>query len=194
MTAPKFKKVLSIICRNLSDNGVPHALIGAMALALYGIPRYTADIDLLCESRHRETIKKVLTRLGYTCFQDESNFAQFDSELGAYGKIDFLFVNTDEGRSMIEQRELVEDETLGLVPVIQPTDYAVLKLMAIANNPTRTIQDSADLETLLRASANELISPRFKPIDINQLKLFAERFGVAKQFASLLSALGETFQ
>jgi hypothetical protein len=188
MTAPKLKQVLSIICRNLSDSGVPHALIGAMAMALYGMPRYTADIDLLCDESHRKAIKEIMTRLGYNCYNDSDNFAQFDSELGVLGNIDFLFAQTKEGRAIIERRVVIKDDVLGDMPIVQPTDYAVLKLMAIANDPSRQAHDTADLETLLKASTAGLMNPKVKPIDIDHLKTFAKRFGILKQLSALLIA------
>lgn len=192
MTTPKLKHVLSIVCRNLSENQVPHALIGAMAMALYGAPRYTADIDLISDERYRETIKHMMVQLGYNCFQDAGSFAQFDSELGIYGKVDFLFVNTDDGRAIIKKRVFINDDVLGVLPVVQPTDYAVLKLMAIANNPQRTTHDMADMEILFKsAAAGFLISP-FEPINSEHLKKYARRFGVLKQLVTMLPLLGTT--
>jgi len=39
------------------------------------------------------------------------------------GKIDFMFVHTQDGKNMIGRSLVVEDELLGKHPVIQPTDY-----------------------------------------------------------------------
>ena len=65
----------------------------------------------------------MMERLGYTCYQKTHFFAQFDSELGVLGKIDFIFVNTQDGKNMIRRSLVVEDELLGKHPVIQLTDY-----------------------------------------------------------------------
>ena len=190
MTAPKLKHVLSIICGTLSEKRVPHAIIGAMALSLYGMPRFTADIDLLSDELHRKIILDVMNRLGYDCFQDTGNFAQFDSEHGVYGKVDFMFVNTDEGRTILERVIDINDEVIGAVPVVQPTDYAVLKLMAIANDSSRKSHDMADLETLFKASAAGFLDSSFQPINIEQLQKFATRFQVSEQLTYLLPLLG----
>jgi hypothetical protein len=189
MKTPMLKNVLSIICGNLSEKRVPHAIIGAMALSLYGMPRFTADIDLLSDEQHRKSVLDIMKRLGYDCFQDADNFAQFDSELGVYGKMDFMFVNTDEGRAMLERAIDIHDEIIGVVTVVQPTDYAVLKLMAIANNKDRMIHDMADLETLFRAVAAGFLYPAFNPINVDQLQKFAERFHVSEHLSPLLAIL-----
>ena len=88
MTSPKLKNILGILCRKLSDGSVPHALMGALALALYGLPRYTADIDMLSAHPHRKVIKQIMTEMDFACFRETEIFAQFDSELGVYGKTD----------------------------------------------------------------------------------------------------------
>ncbi|MGB9498678.1 MAG: nucleotidyl transferase AbiEii/AbiGii toxin family protein [Dissulfuribacterales bacterium] len=189
MTTPKLKHVLSIICDNLSQKGVPHAIIGAMALSLYGMPRFTADIDLLSDELHRKIILDVMKNLGYDCFQDTGSFARFDSELGVYGKVDFMFVNTHDGRTMLKDAIDINDEIIGVVPVVQPTDYVVLKLMAIANNSDRRAQDMADIETLFRSVTAGFLYPAFNPINVNQLQTFAARFNVSEELTSLLALL-----
>jgi len=192
MTTPKLKNVLSILCRQLGEKDVPHAIIGAMALSLYGMPRFTADIDLLSDEMHRKTVLSIMKHLGYDCFQDTSNFAQFDSEFGVYGKVDFMFVNTDDGRAILEHAIDTKDEILGVVPEVQPTGYAVLKLMAIANNNERIARDMADLEILFKSAAAGFLDPSFQPINIDQLKKFAARFLVSDQLKSLMPLLEVT--
>lgn len=190
MTSPKLRKVLSDLRRNLEAADIPHALIGAMALSFYGIPRYTADIDLLSDQRHKPPILQILAELGFDCFQDTEVFAQFDSEKSAYGKVDFMFVSTAEGRTILERAVLVEDELLGENSVVQPTDYAVLKLMSIANNPDRKNHDTADLEAMFKSVAAGLLDSAFDPVEIHHLRRFAERFQVSEELESLLPLLG----
>lgn len=189
MTTPRLCSMVSILHQKLSEKGVAHALIGAMALALYGIPRYTADIDLLSDECKRGEIVHLMGTLGFDCFQDTGAFAQFDSAFGVYGKVDFMFVHTDEGRAILDRAAFVRDEVLGEIPVVQPTDYAILKLMAIANNPDRKNRDTADLETLFNAFAAGFMDLGFKPIDVAQLRIFADRFGVSDRLEALLPLL-----
>ncbi|MCU0600690.1 MAG: nucleotidyltransferase family protein, partial [Desulfobacterales bacterium] len=192
MVTPKLKHVVSVITAGLSEKKIPHALIGAMALSSYGMPRFSADIDLLSVEEQRRYVLDIMKRLGYECFQDAGSFAQFDSELGVYGKVDFMFVNTDYGRAMLERSRDFNDEVMGVVPVVQPTDYAVLKLMAIANNLNRMAHDMADLEVLFKAAAEGLLNRAFDPINIDQLQIFAERFQVVDHLNRLLTLLKKT--
>jgi len=176
----KLNKVLEIISRNLNQNKIPFAVVGAIALGLYGFPRFTSDIDLITEGRLWPELDSIMEKLGYSCYQKADVFAQFESELGAMGYIDFMFVNTPDGLDILNRSVLVEDELLGKVPVVQPTDYIILKMMAIANNPNRSIKDKADISTFITLYRNRLLPDYFEPLDMSRIYLFADRFGQTK--------------
>ncbi len=104
MTSKKLTNVLKIISDNLTQEHISYSLIGALPLSLYGLPRFTADIDLLTEGRFWSRISPIMKKLGYTCYQKTESFAQFDSEMGVLGKIDFMFVGTPEGKDILKRR------------------------------------------------------------------------------------------
>ncbi len=183
---PKLANVLAVITDNLKREDIPFGLIGAMARAVYGFPRYTSDIDLAAEGRHTDRIRMILEKLGYRCFQMTRSFGQFDSEMGVLVKIDLLFLGTPEGIGMLENRVTVRDEVFGEVDVIQPTDYIILKLMAIANNPDRTAGDEADIALVLKASEKGQIRAEFHGIDSNRILKLAERFRQKERMERLL--------
>jgi len=190
LVGPKIPSVLGTVSSHLNAQDVPYALIGAMALGLYGFPRYTSDIDFITDSRSWPTILNEMNGLGYECFQKTDAFAQFDSEMGILGKVDFLLVHSEDGLAILDRRVIVEDDLLGTQPVVQPTDYLILKLMAIANNPERAISDEADIAMFFKLHSKKMVSEIFEPLDIERLLLFAVRFGqedilqkhIAKEF------------
>ncbi|MFH1673427.1 MAG: hypothetical protein ABIF87_08390 [Pseudomonadota bacterium] len=176
----KLTNVLKIITDSLMQEQIPYSLIGALALSLYGLPRFTADIDLLTEARFWSRISLIMEKLGYTCYQKTESFVQFDSEMGVLGKIDFMFVDTPEGKDILKRSILAGDELIGTYHVIQPTDYIVLKLMAIANNPDRSQKDEGDILAVMNLYKNRLIPENFEPLDMDRVYLFAEKFGQKK--------------
>ncbi|MBW2220204.1 MAG: hypothetical protein JRF40_12035 [Deltaproteobacteria bacterium] len=180
MAPDKLTNMLSIISDNLTEKQIPFCLIGAFALGLYGFPRYTSDFDLLTEGDCWTTVSSIMENLGYACYQKTDAFAQFDSESGVYGKVDFMFVTTQDGRDILKRSFIFNDESIGNIPVIQPTDYVILKLMAIANNPDRSIKDESDIAILIDLYNNNLIPDDFNPIEKNRIMFFAERFGQEK--------------
>ena len=72
---------------------------------------------------------------------------------------------------------LASDELIGTYPVIQPTDYIILKLMAIANNPDRSQKDEGDIVAVMNLYKNRLIPENFEPLDRDKVYFFAEKFG-----------------
>jgi len=186
LISQKLPKVLQIIADNLTQEQIPYSLIGAFALSLYGLPKFTADIDLLTEGGFWPLISSIMERLGYRCFQKTKSFAQFDSELGVYGQVDFMFVNTPEGRDILQRSIVIKDELLGDHPVIQPTDYIILKLMAIANNPERLSKDEGDILDVLKLYKEGLIPEIFGELDKAMILIFAGRFGQMQKVESLL--------
>jgi len=182
----KLSKALEIITRNLKQNKIPFAVIGAMALGSYGLPRFTSDIDLITEGRFWHELRSVMERLGYTCYQKTDTFAQFESDLGAMGYIDFMLVSTPDGIAILDHRVVVEDDLLGRYPVVQPTDYVVLKMMAIANNPERGAKDEADIAAFMELYRNRLVPDYFEPLDTARIYQFSDRFGQRKMIEKYL--------
>ncbi len=192
MGSQKLVNILKIITENLSQQKISFALIGALALSYYGLPRYTSDIDILTEDHFWPNISNIMKKLGYNCYQKSKSFAQFDSEHGVYGKIDFMFVNTQDGKEILDKRINAKDNQLGEQYVIQPTDYIILKFMAIANNPDRAQQDEADIIALLESCHHHLVPDQFDPINTERILYFADRFGQKKRAEQYLKNIINT--
>ncbi|HEV7671729.1 MAG TPA: hypothetical protein VGS22_24670 [Thermoanaerobaculia bacterium] len=144
--------LLTQVAETLDAAGIPNALIGAMALAAYGVNRATADIDLLT------TDSRCLS-------------AELWADLKSRG-VDFRIRKGDlsdplagvvrfsaEGESPLDvvvgkftwQRRILERaEPLGEHRVVRAADLILLKLYA--GGP----QDAWDIQQLLLASASEI--------------------------------------
>jgi len=194
MESKKLLNMLSIISEKLTENEVPFCLIGAMALGVFGFPRYTSDIDFLADQADWDKISSIMRALGYTSFQKTETFVQFDSELGVYGKVDFMFVHTHEGMDVIKRSIIVDDIFSPKTPVVQPTDYVILKLMAIANNPNRGIRDEADIASFFDMYKKDLLLKEFDSLDLERIILLADRFGLQpliEKYITMLNAKDE---
>ncbi|MFP4033737.1 MAG: hypothetical protein ACLFTV_19440 [Desulfococcaceae bacterium] len=186
MIEQKLHNMLSLIVRGCDEREIPFAAIGAMALGTYGLPRFTADIDLLTGEDRRGPLLAMLQELGFACFQETGSFAQLDSEMGVLGKVDVMFVQTEAGRELLARRIRVSDDLIGSVPVIQPTDYIVLKLMAAANDPTRREHDEGDVIALLKHIRGKRLPKWFEPLRRDRLLEFGRKFGREDRIRKLL--------
>jgi len=58
-------KTLSRLSRDLDENGIDYAVIGAVALLAHGYPRFTEDIDLVLTPEGLNALHQKLIGLGY---------------------------------------------------------------------------------------------------------------------------------
>jgi len=178
--------ILKIISNAFNENQIPYSLMGAMVLGYYGVPRSTCDIDFLAKHDDHSRIFNLMTQMGYHCYHQTEVFANFDSEMSLLGNIDVMFVKTLEGINMIEKSHHVDDEIYGDTYIVQPTDYIVLKLMAIANNPSRKLSDSADIIAFIKLAQQKQFPENLQAINFEKIYRFADQFGQHTTFESLL--------
>jgi hypothetical protein len=115
--------------RRLTELGVPHALIGGLAVGLYGHPRATKDVDYL---------------VGASAFDQMSPLLVFRAELrdlARVGVIDFMPLPLGHPELAADLRVPSGDE----IPVIGPEGLVLMKLLA------NRVQDRADIIALLDA-------------------------------------------
>lgn len=153
------RKTLNDAHQTLDAAGVSHALIGGFALAVYGVHRATADIDLLADGSKKDLIKKTFTDAGYSLVHESAEVLQFTGP----GFIDILLANRPLSQQML--RHSLLNSTLG-VYVLKPEDIIGLKIQAYTNDPSRKLQDQADIQSLLQVPG----------VDFGVVKKYADLF------------------
>jgi hypothetical protein len=96
-----YAELKSLITR-LNEFKIDYALCGGLALALYGIPRATVDIDILVQKESLGKAQTLTRELGYIMKANPMAFAQGaieihrvskkDKETGDWFSLDFLLV------------------------------------------------------------------------------------------------------
>jgi len=80
----EFNKVVTL----LAEHTIDYALCGGLALAVYGIPRATIDIDLLIMPESLETVMPLARELGYKKETLPMRFTDRGIEIRRVSKID----------------------------------------------------------------------------------------------------------
>jgi predicted nucleotidyltransferase len=124
-----FAEVLAEVVEALEP--LPYGVIGGVASAAYGRPRWTKDIDVFCRAEDAEA---ALERLAARSFRVERTnpmwiYKAFRDDV----QIDVIFKVRSEvylDEAMIERIRRLEVESV-MVPVLAPEDIVVMKAMAV---------------------------------------------------------------
>lgn len=155
---------LEELIRSLDSEKVPYALIGGLAVNLYGVPRMTYDVDLVISLDDQSLTRahNCLVRLGLRCRQpisiislasenvrrqleEEKNLkaVTYSDPAAPLREVDIL-VNSPLDVSDLLSRSVVMNYRGNLLRVISKTDLIALK------NASGREQDADDVKHLLR--------------------------------------------
>jgi hypothetical protein len=183
---PRLAEALADLVAWLKRDGIPHVIIGGVAVAVVGHPRTTRDIDavILMEDRSWESLIGLAKNAGFEARVPEPAAFARQSRVfllrHAKTRVD---VDLSAGALPFEE-EVVKRASLKLlggrpVPVATPEDLIVMKI--IASRP----RDIADIEGLL-ASNPSLDLKRVRKF----VRLFADALESPERWETLERLLG----
>jgi predicted nucleotidyltransferase len=112
-------------------DGVPFGLIGGVASAAYGRPRWTKDIDIFCRAEDAEGILERLAQRGFDV--ERTNPMWIYKAFRDDVQIDVIFKVRSEvyfDQAMAERIRPIQVDGVEL-PVLAPEDIVVMKAMAV---------------------------------------------------------------
>jgi hypothetical protein len=143
-------RALRRITARLQELGVPHAVVGGMAMFFHGFRRFTEDVDILVTREGLAEIHRKLEGLGYVPpFQGSRHLR--DAELGV--KIEFLTAGDYPGDGKPKPVAFPDPaqvaETLDGIPCANLPTLVELKLASGMTNPNR-LKDISDVQEMIR--------------------------------------------
>jgi predicted nucleotidyltransferase len=143
---------LRAILAALDHAGIEYALVGGLAVAVWGAPRATQDIDLLVRPESVDAIVTAIEPLGFRfralpmTFSDGMQLQRVSKiEHGALLTVDLLLVDTNLEPIWESRRQLDVEGT----PIWVISREALIQ-MKIAAGRTRDVQDVERLEEIDR--------------------------------------------
>lgn len=164
------RQTLELASKLLSENQIDFALIGGFALGAHGIHRATKDIDLLVDGGKKSEVKKILIEGGFKVFYESPELLQLEG----VGYLDILFANRPLSLDMLKQSK--NEIKFAGIPVVSKEALIGLKIQAFKNDPTRTLQDKADIQLLLKTEG----------IHLEIVKKYADLFDAWPEIEELL--------
>jgi len=134
----------------LRNAGLPHAIVGGVAVCLHGYRRNTIDVDVLIRREDSPEVRAALENAGFTW--DETN-VEFRTESSV--PIQFLLAHEPAGNDASFSVKLPDpaDETATVklegLPVVSLPRLIEMKLACGLGNPRRTHRDLADVVELI---------------------------------------------
>jgi Nucleotidyl transferase AbiEii toxin, Type IV TA system len=161
--APSLPEKVVAIHHALDAARIPHALGGALALAYYGEPRATVDVDLnvFVPTERWEEIRRALEPLGIDVEIDEGTLTR-DGQVRLWwdrNPVD-LFFSYDPFHEEMKRSSRRAPFSETTIPVLSPEHLAVCK--AMFNRP----KDWLDIEQILVATS---------PLDVEEIDAWLRR-------------------
>ena len=145
-----FVGVLDRVDAFLTSRGWRFALVGGVALAVYGNPRLTLDLDLVTEADAQEALVAWMESAGYATLYRSSGFSNHLHASREWGRVDFVYVGNETASRLFAGVEVVPGPAGRPVPVPRKEHLIAMKVQAMKNDPTRTLQEMADVGYLLK--------------------------------------------
>ncbi len=130
----------------LTTQGFRSALIGGVALAVYGLGRSTLDLDLVTERAAQDALVAHLEALGFATLHRSSGYSNHLHPDASRGRLDFVYVDADTAVRLFAACRPVAGSD-GLL-VASPEHLVAMKALAIKNDPQRRLQDLTDIRYL----------------------------------------------
>lgn len=178
MTIQKFLIQISQI---LDELKIDYAVSGGVAVAMWGRPRYTADLDIIVDIENVDKIAQLVETLlkkikksyadketALDAFKRKSEFNLIESEYGL--KADFFVIGDDEHQKQEIKRSRSKRIAGKLIKFISPEDLIIAKLRWYQQGQSERQLD--DIVTVLEAGN----------LDRRYLNLWIKKLGFVEEW------------
>jgi len=133
----------------LDGKGYPCAVVGGLGLHAHGRSRATFDLDLVTRSGAQEPLVAFLEEVGYETLHRSEGYSNHSHPDPEWGGVDIVYVDEETARQLFSS--CTRSLKLGSreVPVPSAEHLIAMKLQALRNDPSRELQDLADIQYLL---------------------------------------------
>jgi hypothetical protein len=174
-----FARELDEIGAFLRGAGFPFAVVGGVALAAYGHPRMTLDLDLLTEAAAQEAVVGFMESRGFATLHRSSGYSNHLHPDRARGRVDFVYVHGDTARLLFAAVRTMPGPGGRSISVPCPEHLVAMKVQAMRDAPARTWQELVDIAYLAGLDG----------VDRAAMKGYFERHGLAERWRELEQTL-----
>jgi len=155
------------------------AVIGGVALAAYGNPRTTIDLDFIVDGNLQDALIAFLETQGFETLHRSSGYSNHLHPDPDRGRIDFVYVRGETAEKLFASCRRLPGPGGVSILVPRPEHLAALKAQAMKNDPSRAPSDLADVRFLLGLPG----------VDHQAIREYFERAGQGDLFDALERSL-----
>ncbi len=147
-------RILKRFAECAQELDLEYLIIGGFAASYWGNPRFTADIDFVIERSSFETMKTVMTNLGYELkFEHpKGSFAHFAPGMGSDFRVDFMIVDASTWTELVSQKGYADFGGGAVHPVVSPKHLISMKLHAAKQSDrSEYLKDLGDIIEIMIA-------------------------------------------
>jgi hypothetical protein len=163
----------------LEAGGFRSAVIGGVALAAYGHPRMTLDLDIVTESVAQEPLVAFMESRGFRTLHRSSGYSNHGHTERRHGRVDFMYVDGRTSELLFSGCRELPGPGGATIAVPRPEHLIAMKVQAMKDAPERTWQDLADIGYLLRLPG----------VDRAEVRDYFTRAGLTQRWRELEDAL-----
>jgi hypothetical protein len=155
------------------------AVIGGVALAAYGNPRLTLDLDIVTDAAAQERVVEFMEARGYATLHRSAGYTNHLHASPARGRVDFMYVRDQTAERLFAGTTLRSGPGGRTISVPKPEHLIAMKVQAIKDAPERALQDLADVAHLLQVAG----------VDRDEAHGYFTRAGLEERWRELIKTL-----
>jgi hypothetical protein len=132
----------------LTAAGHAWAVVGGVALAGYGHPRMTLDLDLATEAAAQDALVAFMEARGFVTLHRSSGYSNHLHADRARGRVDVVYARGETSQRLFVGLRSVPGPGGRTIAVPRPEHLIAMKVQAMRDSPERTWQELADIAYL----------------------------------------------
>lgn len=159
----------------LTSRGFRVAVIGGVALAAYGSPRMTLDLDLVTDAAAQQILVPFMEAQGFVTLHRSPGYSNHRHAARSRGRVDVMYVRDDTAERLFASLRPLPGPGGRVIAVPKPEHLAAMKVQAIKDAPERVLQDLVDVAYLLQVPG----------VDRDEVKGYFVRAGLEDRWREL---------
>jgi hypothetical protein len=177
--AVDFARAHALVAAFLRDAGARCAVIGGVAVAAYGNPRTTLDLDVVTDAGAQPLLVEFLESRGYHTLHRSSGFSNHRHDEPALGRVDVMYVSGRTADLIFDGAHEVDGPAGARFLVPKPEHLIAMKVHAMTHAPERTWQEMLDISYLVTLTG----------VDRDVVRGFFEKAGLGARWQELARGL-----